>query len=148
MSPKIYPDVIKKQTLVTLPPAATVQDAVDLMSTHQIGAVVITETDRLVGIFTERDVVFRVVHHKLDPSLTLLEQVMTPDPSTISVDANPVQALQIMQTNRFRHLPVLEGHKIVGMVSIRDLFAVVNDQLERDLRQTESFLFGSGYSSA
>ena len=147
MSPKIYPDVLKSQILIALSPNNTVQEAVSLMVTRKIGAVVITTDDQLKGIFTERDVVLRVVSARLNPDETPLEQVMTPDPYTISMTANAIEALQIMQTNHFRHLPVLDQeNKVVGIISVRDLFAVVIEQLERDLRQTENYLFGSGYS--
>ena len=147
MSPKIYPDVLKSQILITLSPRNTVQEAVSLMATRKIGAVVITTDDQLKGIFTERDVVLRVVSARLNPDQTPLEQVMTPNPYTISLTDNAIEALQIMQTNHFRHLPVLDQeNKVVGIISVRDLFAVVIEQLERDLRQTENYLFGSGYS--
>ena len=147
MAPKIYPDVLKSQILIALSPNNTVQEAVSLMATRKIGAVVITTDDQLKGIFTERDVVLRVVSARLNPDETPLEQVMTPNPYTISLTDNAIEALQIMQTNHFRHLPVLDQEdKVVGIISVRDLFAVVIEQLERDLRQTENYLFGSGYS--
>ena len=146
---KIFPDVLyEEQTLVDLPTSATVREAVAQMTEHGIGAVFVTENHKLCGIFTERDVTTRVVHSGLNPDLTLLQEVMTTNPDTLSPDASVQDALQLMQSRKCRHLPVIKNDRIVGMVSIRDLFSVINRQLEQDVRDREEFIFGSGYSAA
>lgn len=129
----IVPDVIRAQKLVTLTRAATVREAARLMAERGIGAVMVVEDLKLLGIFTERDVATRVVGPGLDPDATALGTVMTADPDTLKPTDSVRSALELMQTHGYRHLPVVQGHKLVGIVSIRDLYTTVMDQLEADI---------------
>ena len=86
-----------------------------------------------MGIFSERDALTRVLAKERDPATTTLADVMTPDPITIGPDATVQQALDIMAAKGFRHLPVLAGERIVAIVSIRDLYRSVKDQMESDI---------------
>ena len=104
-----------------------------MMAYLRIGALMVVEDDRLVGIFSERDALTRVVAKEIDPAATTLAQVMTPDPIVIAPDTTVQQALDIMAERGFRHLPVAEDGKIVAIVSIRDLYRSVKDQMETDL---------------
>ena len=121
MNRKIIPDVVSGQDLVSLSKSATVLDAARLMSERSINAVLIVDGEELHGIFTARDLTRRVV--AADRGLdTLLADVMTTNPETIAADAAPVDALRQMFQGGFRHLPVVDGARVVGLVSRRDLF--------------------------
>ncbi|MCC9624528.1 CBS domain-containing protein [Thalassospira sp. MA62] len=149
MDTKIVPGVVKEQSIATLNPADSVMDAVSVMSDRTIGAVIIVDDDaRLAGIFTERDLVNRVVAKGLDPKTVPLSKVMTAQPDTLGPEDTALNALDLMSAHRYRHLPVVDGDKVIGMVSIRDLFNVVKAQLEEDLREREKFIFGSDYGVA
>lgn len=100
-------------------PTATARKAAKMMKEKNAGAVLVIDNDRLVGIFTERDVVFRVVAAGLDPAQVRLRDVMTPDPHVVAPDRPLGVALMIMHEGRFRHLPVVLDGKVVGMVSAR-----------------------------
>jgi CBS domain-containing protein len=89
------------------------------MAKKNVGAIVVMERRQLVGIFTERDIVFRVVARGLDPNTTCVADVMTRSVHTIDADAPFGSALLIMHDNRFRHMPVVANGKLVGMVSGR-----------------------------
>jgi len=149
MDTKIVPGLVKEQSLATLNPADSVMDAVLLMTERKIGAVLIVDNSaRLSGIFTERDLVNRVVAKQLDTAKTALADVMTTNPDTLRPDDNAQDALALMSAHRYRHLPVLDGETVVGMVSIRDLFNVVKAGLEDEVRDREKFIFGSDYGVA
>ena len=112
--------VMKRQKFITAPPETTVSKAGVLMAKRNAGAVMIVEHGRLVGILTERDVVFRVVAQGLDPRAIRLADVMTTAPKTVDPDASYGHALLIMQEHGFRHVPVVENGKPVGIVSSRN----------------------------
>lgn len=143
---KIIPDVIGKQNLIIMSAETTVRDAVRLMATHKIGAVMVGEGSRLTGIFTERDLAFKVVAAGRDPDTVRLAEVMTRDPDTLRPDDSAHEALQRMSQRGYRHLPVVEGGRIVGMVSVRDIYGAMLTQLEDELHDREAFIQGSaGY---
>lgn len=144
---RLMPDVIKNQELTCLPPGATVRDAATLMAEKRIAAVLVTEGRTLKGIVTERDMTTRVVAAGLDPDTTPLSAVMTVDPDTLEPSATALSALDLMERRHYRHLPIAVDGEVVGMVSIRDLFAVVRAHLEDELRSREAYMFGSGYSA-
>ena len=99
----------------------TVRAAVRKMNTHGIGALVVMQGDHVIGVFTERDVLSRVVDEGRDPKATAIEAVMTTDISFGSPETSVAQAMELMTSGRFRHLPILEGEKLIGMISIGDL---------------------------
>ncbi|PWC89089.1 histidine kinase [Azospirillum sp. TSH100] len=144
---RLMPDVIKNQELTCLPPDATVRDAATLMAEKRIAAVLITEGRTLKGIVTERDMTTRVIAAGLAPDTTPLSAVMTADPDTLEPSATALAALDLMERHHYRHLPIAVNGEAVGMVSIRDLFAVVRTHLEDELRNREAYMFGSGYSA-
>lgn len=124
-------ELVRDQVVVQLPPEATVRQAARLMAGHRVGAILVTEAGRLVGIFTERDVVGRVTAEGHDPDATALADVMTPNPRTIEADAHTTDALRLMQIGGFRHLPVMRRAKIVGVLSLRDFASGELAELER-----------------
>ena len=129
----IVPDVISEQRLVMLSPRDTAFTAVELMAKRRIGAVPIVDKGQLVGIFTERDVVLRIVAAGRDPKKTPLAKVMTADPDTLEPGDSVRSALDLMQAGHFRHLPVVERNRLIGIVSIRDLYQSVVDQMGADI---------------
>jgi CBS domain-containing protein len=147
MTGKIVPDIVENQTLYTLGPAATCRDAAKMMEANKISAVLIVADDLLVGIVTERDLTAKVLAASLDPDVTRLEAVMTPDPDVLAPGDTPSNALELMRDRGFRHLPIVDKDEIVGIVSIRDLYAATKRQLEEDIRQRESFIFDTGYGA-
>ena len=106
-------------TVHSVTPSSTVLDALKLMADHNVGAVLVMEGDKLAGIFTERDIAYRVVAKGLDANTTPLSEVMTRDPETIASDQPFGRALHRMMERGFRHMPVVEGGKVVGIVSSR-----------------------------
>jgi len=104
-------------------PDNTVMDAVLIMDKLGIGALpVVDENGRLVGIFTERDLLRRVVARRRDPEKTLIRDVMTPNPVTVKPDESVTEALRIMSSLKVRHLPVVnDAGVLVGIVSIKDI---------------------------
>jgi CBS domain-containing protein len=112
--------VIERRKLVIAAPETSVSEAARLMRKCKVGAVLVVKHEKLIGIFTERDAVYRVVALDRDPRLTLLGEVMTRDPKTVSPDESFGYALLLMHENGFRHAPVVENGRPVGVVSARN----------------------------
>lgn len=129
----VVPYAIGVQRLVTVSPMTPVSAAAREMAERRIGAVLVVEDGELQGIFTERDALVRVLARGRDPDSTLLAEVMTRDPDTIGPDDSVVHALSIMNERGFRHLPVVTTDRIVGIVSIRDLYRSIKEQMDADL---------------
>jgi CBS domain-containing protein len=129
--------IVASQTPITAPKTATVVEAAALMKRYRIGALLVVEGTRLIGIFTERDALFRVLADGRDPKLTRLADVMTPQPQTVQPDDSFLKALRIMHVGRFRHLPVVEYGRPLGVVSVRDAFDEDLRDLRMDLEQFE-----------
>lgn len=144
---KVVPDIVDQQKIELLADSTTVRDAARNMATRHIGAVLIGSGGRLEGIFTERDLLIRVVARGLDPDGTPLSAVMTADPDTVGPDDLASLALERMRTSGYRHVPVVEDDKVVGIVSLRDLYAAAKRELEEDLQQREAFIFDTGYGT-
>ena len=133
--------IIAKQTPVTAPKSATVREASRTMKLHNVGALLIVDGTRLVGIFTERDALFRVLAEGRNADTTRLTEVMTSQPQTIGCDEPFLQALRIMHKGRFRHLPVVEFERPLGMVSVRDALDDDLYDLRAVLEQQEDSLY-------
>jgi len=112
--------VMEPHKLLTAPPETTVSKASELMAQRNVGAVLVVSNEQLIGIFTERDAVFRVIARGRDPRATLLSEVMTKSPQTIDPDKTFGYALLMMFENDFRHVPVIENGKPIGIVSSRN----------------------------
>ena len=129
--------IVAGQTPVTVSGATTVADAARMMKRSNVGALLVVERSRLVGIFTERDALFRVLAEGRSPALTRVEDVMTAQPQTIHPDEPFVRALRTMHEGKFRHLPVVEFERPLGMVSVRDALDEDLGELRLDLAQRE-----------
>ena len=115
--------IISGRVLVTQPPTATVRQAARVMAERCIGAVPVVEGRKLIGIFTERDIVAKVVALGRDVDRSRVEEFMTRRPETVSTHCPLQEVLEVMISGGFRHLPVMSGGEIVGVVSMRDIFA-------------------------
>ena len=133
MQRRIVPDIIRgPQVLLELPADANVRSAARAMRDRKVGSVLITENGRLLGIFTERDLVCRVVACAKDPDSTPLGDVMTAEPDTIGPNASAIDALRLMDDAGYRHLPVVSEGRVIGIVSRRDFFGSEKARLESE----------------
>lgn len=113
--------IVRRRPVVVQPPQASVREAARVMAEHRIGAVPVVEGRHLIGIFTERDLLTRVVAVGRDVDRTRLEHVMTRRPETVSADCPAAEALEVMINGSFRHLPVMARGEVVGVLSMRDI---------------------------
>lgn len=111
----------KGRALHAVPVTVTVHEAVVAMNQHRIGAILIMDGARLAGIFTERDVLTRVIAASLDPKVTPVSKVMSSAVLTITPDATVQQVMDIFTEKRCRHLPVIQNDQLVGLISIGDV---------------------------
>ena len=126
-------DIVRRQRPVTLPETASVQEAFRLMREHRIGAILVTSEDwRLRGLFTGRDAVSRVVAEALDPAATQLGMVMTRWPDHLEPGSRAMDALRMMQDGGYRHMPVVEAGKVVGIVSLGDFNGLERARLDEE----------------
>jgi CBS domain-containing protein len=131
----------KGRDVVTLPASATVLDAAHVMNERGIGCVLVTEGGAPVGIFTERDVLRRIVAEQRDPVTTVLRDVMTADVITCSPETSLDQCAAVMTARRIRHLPVVDDGGLCGVVSSRDVLAFRAAEQESTIRYLNSYVF-------
>ena len=130
--------VIKQQQLLVAVAKTSVSEAARLMENHKVGAVMVVDAHgQLSGIFTERDALFRVLAAGRDPATTLLSAVMTKKPQTIAPDRPVGHALHMMYENGFRHVPVVEHGRPVGMISARDALGPELQEFESDVQRRQ-----------
>lgn len=120
MAERTIRQIIEGQQLLAAPSSTTVAEAARLMKQHSVGALMVVDDGRLVGMFTERDALFRVLAAGLDGNATALAAVMTKNPQTITPERSFAHALGFMREGRFRILPVVEDGRPIGMISVRD----------------------------
>ncbi len=120
MPQRMIRSIVKEQSIVCASPQTSVAEASRQMKRACVGAVMVVEGKQLVGIFTERDALFRVLAEARNAKSTRLAEVMTANPQTISPDKPFGHALHMMHQGHFRHMPVVENGQPVGMVSTRD----------------------------
>ena len=125
----------------TVPPDATVLDAVRAMLAEKVGALAVTEGRTLLGVFTERDLMARVVAKGRDPASTAVREVMTAPAQAVPDETSVRQAASLMRTNHFRHLPIVdENGELLGMVALRFLLYDVMDDLAAKVDDLEGYL--------
>jgi CBS domain-containing protein len=125
-------DMIRKRGVVTAPPDASVHAVAVMMNKGRVGAIVIVEDGRLVGIFSERDLMTRVVVPRLDLDQTRVSEVMTHEVATATLEDSVGQCVDKMQRMQCRHLPVMDEDQLTGMVSMRDL---LKDELREQVNE-------------
>jgi len=131
----------KGSEVLTVAPESTVLEAAQLMNTRGIGAVPVTEAGVLVGIFTERDLMRRVVAETLPPESTSIRQVMTPDPLTARPETTVEDCGALMTARRIRHLPVLGPSGLIGIITIGDLLAFQVSEQAATIAHLNSYVY-------
>lgn len=120
----------EREVIHSVGPDSSVAECVRTMTAKRIGALIVMEGDRLIGIFTERDALNRVLAAGLDPVSTKLSAVMTPDPFCIPPGTTVAEAMELVTKRRFRHLPIVENGKVLAVISSGDLTHwLVKDQV-------------------
>ena len=120
MTERTIRQIIEGQTPVTAAASISVTEAAQIMKERNVGALMVVDNDQLVGVFTERDALFRVLAQGRSGESTRLAEVMTREPKTIAPDKPFLHALQLMHDGGFRHLPVVQEGRLLGIVSVRD----------------------------
>ena len=150
----IIQDVLEKvlinQRLVIISDHSSAYDAAVSMLKNKCGALLVCDSkndNELVGIITERDITFKVIPKNLDPKITQVSKIMTKNVETISPKKTTIDAIHVMRSKGFRHLPVIEKKKIVGILSMRDLYDYANTEIQDSLNKHQEFMFGTGYGS-
>ncbi|MFT3734692.1 MAG: CBS domain-containing protein [Rhodocyclaceae bacterium] len=132
----------KSAEILGVTPATTVYEALELMAKADISAVLVLESERLVGIFTERDYARKVALRGKSSRDLKIGDVMTQNLLTISPSQNVDDVMSIMTENRFRHLPVVERGKLVGIVTIGDAVKAVMEEQRKTIEQLSSYISG------
>lgn len=125
-----------------VPVTVTVFEAVEAMNRHRIGAMLVMDGARLAGIFTERDVLTRVIAASLDPKTTPVSKVMSADVITIAPEATVQQVMDIFAEKRCRHLPVIQNDKLVGLISIGDVSRWVANAHRAEAESLRQYIAG------
>jgi CBS domain-containing protein len=132
MTNRLMSEIIRNQKPLVLPADSTVQEACKRMHARKVGAVLIVDTaGRLAGIFTGRDLV-RVVSRGRDAADTRLKGVMTKKPATLPPGCTAIDALRLMRDGGFRHVPVVDGDKVIGIVSRGDFRGLEHDRMDEE----------------
>jgi CBS domain-containing protein len=131
--------LMEAKALIMVPPETTVSEAAGFMATNNTGAVLVVDREHLIGIFTERDAVFRVLAKGLDAVTTQLRQVMTPAPFTLAPGTSYGHALLLMQEKGFRHVPVVEGDRVLGIIAARNAMDPQLEEFVSEARRREHY---------
>lgn len=132
----------KGRHVYSVAPSVTVAQAVAEMNLHRVGSVLIIEGGRLVGIFTERDVLRRVVGPGLDPHRVSVDKVMTANVMTITPDTTIEDTTSLFTEKRFRHLPVMENGELIGTISIGDITRWIADHHRAEAEHLKNYIAG------
>jgi len=133
-------DLLRNQVPISAAPNQTVLEVASLMVEHNIGAVTVLQNGQLKGIFSERDLMRRVVVGGKDPARILVSQVMTEDPLTVAPNDSLETCMTLMKRHGFRHLPVCSGYELKGVVSLRDILLQNLDEKDDEVRMMRAYL--------
>ncbi|MBI3166697.1 MAG: CBS domain-containing protein [Chloroflexi bacterium] len=122
-------------------------DAIKVMADAHIGAVLVTEKGKIVGIYTERDYLYKGEALGRVAKDTVIKDVMTPKMINVTLDTTVEQCMALMKQYKIRHLPVVEGEQFVGLVSMRDVMVAAIEIKESEIRGLENYIVGSGFQS-
>jgi CBS domain-containing protein len=135
----------KGRDVYSIGPDATVHEALEEMADKNIGAVLVIEDDRLLGILSERDYARKVILHGKTADNTLVREIMTERVFCVTPENNTDECMAIMTEKRVRHLPVLEGKRVTGVVSIGDVVKGIISEQEFVIDQLEQYITGSAF---
>jgi len=133
-------DLLKNQVTISAEVHQTVLEVARLMVEHNIGAIPVLEDGQLAGIFSERDLMIRVVVGGKDPARTTVRQVMTEDPLTVAPNDSLETCMTLMKRHSFRHLPVCAGRELKGVISLRDILLQNLDEKDDEVRMMRAYL--------
>lgn len=132
--------LVESQHLVTISPKQMVQEAAQAMSKNKIGSVVVMEEGEIIGIFSERDLLNRVTSQGKDNKTTPISAVMTKEVSTVSLSTSVEQCYQKMQEAKCRHLPIVDGNKVIGMVTMRNILEWLVKEMKDENVQLKRYI--------
>jgi len=130
----------KNRAIFSIGPDEPVLEAIRLMAEHHIGALLVMKSDELVGIVSERDYARKVILKGRSSADTPVSQIMSSPVVTVSMSNSVQECMQLMTARRIRHLPVVEGRRVVGMISIGDLVKAVMEEQQQTIEQLESYI--------
>jgi len=133
-------DLLRNQVTISAEVHQTVLEVANLMVEHNIGAVPVLQNGQLAGIFSERDLMIRVVVGGMDPARTAVREVMTEDPLTVAPNDPLETCMTLMKRHNFRHLPVCSGRELKGVVSLRDILLHDLDEKDDEVRMMRAYL--------
>ncbi len=133
--------IVNKPNVAIIAEEATVMDAAQIMSDRHIGSLVVVRGDKVVGIFTERDVLNRVVARHLDPSDIIIKDVMTTPVACCQPTTKLAECRSVMTEKRIRHLPVVKDGRLLGMVSSGDILALEHGEQQRTIEYMYEYLY-------
>jgi CBS domain-containing protein len=131
---------LKHSGVITIPPEASVLNALQMMADHNVGALPVVQAEHLVGIFSERDYARKVVLLGKNSTQTSVSEIMSEKVFTVDPDSTVEDCMHMMSDKRIRHLPVLEGSKLVGILSIGDLVKTIIQEQSFHIEQLESYI--------
>jgi CBS domain-containing protein len=138
---KVLREIMREGFLFAVRKDATVGEAARTMTENNVGIVAVLEGERLIGVFSERDAVRRVIDKGLDPDTTLVEEVMTRELVVADENEGYQTAMRTMDQANIRHLPIVRRHQVVSMLSIRDLMRVDMERMGEELRSLHEYLY-------
>lgn len=141
-------DVLRKKGngYWAMPPAAMAYDALEFMAEKNIGALLVMDEDRLVGVFSERDYARKVILRGKSSKTTAISELMSKPPICAGKDTSLHDCMVMMTSNHIRHLPILDGETVIGVVSIGDVVAAIIASQEKTIHQLECYITGDEYS--
>ena len=134
-------ELLANKSVFTVDRSVSVQAAVEYMAQKNVGAVSVMDADRLVGIFSERDVINKVMSKSVNPVSTPVSTVMTTNLVVATADESYESCLRKMKTANCRHLPIVEGDKLVGFISLRDLLQVDISEKDDTIQFLNTYMF-------
>jgi CBS domain-containing protein len=137
-------DVLRGRELYSVESTQSVLDVAEWMAELNVGAIVVVDREELCGVFSERDLLKRVVVERSDPERIRVGAVMTADPVTIDVHATVEEAMEKMRRHNIRHLPVMDGDHVTGFLSLRDLVNLDLEQKTDEVQHMRAYISGSG----
>lgn len=134
-----------QQATLAVSPTESVYRAIELMAEQNVGAVLVREKDQILGIFTERDYVRKVILQGRSSRTTQIQDIMTKDMLTVTPETSLEECMALMSDHRVRHLPVLQGQQLVGMVSMRDVIDALMAYKQKRIESLEEYILGREY---
>ncbi len=131
---------IKGTRVYSIPPDISVYEALKIMGINNIGAILVVESDKLIGILSERDYARKIVLKNKKSKETLVSEIMVSDLITVTMKDKVEHCMELMSSNRIRHLPVLDGEKLVGLISMGDVVKAIIEIQKNTIDHLDSYI--------